>query len=325
VPSTGGARASHVAASRGATHRATRARAATLATTLAAAALALPARAVAQPAAPVVVEQGRIVPAPRAAALRAIAMDERLQEDAGLRLGDTLTLAARPAAAGDRGVVDTVVVGALVRRGADPAEVARGEYRVRLHLDQLQQLTGYDNRVDRFAVGTRGDAATDRALAAINDAAFGFRAYRSTDVAVQTSRTFQVVRRFHRAIGVITVVASAVFLLCILLLKIDERRRDVAALRLMGISRRTVVSALVLEASLVALLGSAMGLGIGWAASRLVNAYYQGVYRTPLLFALVTPEVATFAVGLSLALGVLAGLAAAVRLARTAPLELFGR
>ncbi|MGZ8493842.1 MAG: ABC transporter permease, partial [Gemmatirosa sp.] len=296
-----------------------------LAALLAWCALALPATAHAQAAAPVVVEDGRVVPAPRAGTLRTIAVDERLRDDAGVRLGDTLVLAARPASEGARDVADSVVVGAFVRRGADPAEVARSEYRVRLHLDQLQQLTGYDNRVDRFAVGTRGDAGTARALAAINDAAFGFRAYRSADVAVETSRTFQVVRRFHRAIGVITVVASAVFLLCILLLKIDERRRDVAALRLMGISRRTVVSALVLEASLVALLGSAMGLGIGWAASRLVNAYYQGVYRTPLLFALVTPEVATFAVGLSLTLGVLAGLAAAVRLARTAPLELFGR
>ncbi|MDF1502940.1 ABC transporter permease, partial [Roseisolibacter sp. H3M3-2] len=256
----------------------------------------------------------------------ALASDfERLRADAGLALGDTVVLLAPPDAAGAAARADTAVVGAFVRRGADPAEIARAEYRVRLHLDQLQALAGYDNRVDRFAVATRGDAATGRALGVINDAAFGFRAYRSEDVAVRTSRTFQVVRRFHRAIGVITVVASAVFLLCILLLRIDERRRDVAALRLMGISRRTVVGALVLEASAVALLGSAMGLGIGWVASRVVNAYYQGVYRTPLLFALVTPEVAALAVSLSLALGVLAGLAASVRLARTAPLELFGR
>ncbi|GLC24243.1 ABC transporter permease [Roseisolibacter agri] len=298
----------------------------TLRSALAASLLALaPLPAAAQGVAPVVVEQGRVTPLSRAGALRTIAVDERLQRDAGLRLRDTVVLAATSAAERRAAPEDTVVVGAFVRRGADPAEIARGEYRVRLHLDQLQRLAGYDNRVDRFAVATRGDDATARALTAVNDAAFGFRAYRSTDVAVKTSRTFQVVRRFHRAIGVITVVASAAFLLCILLLKIDERRRDVAALRLMGISRRTVVSALVLEASMVALLGSAMGLGIGWAASRVVNAYYQGVYRTPLLFALVTPEVATFAVGLSLVLGVLAGLAAAVRLARTAPLELFGR
>jgi putative ABC transport system permease protein len=276
------------------------------------------------PGAPVVVEGGAVRAAPRAGGPRTVAVDERLREDAGLRSGDRIVLAARPRAAGE-GAADTVVVGAFVRRGTDPADVARPEYRVRVHLDQLQRLGGYDNRVDRFAVATRGEPSTARALTTINEAAFGFRAYRSRDVAVRTSRTFQVVRRFHRAIGVITVVASAVFLLCILLLKIDERRRDVAALRLMGISRRTVVGALVLEASLVALLGSGMGLVLGWVASRVVNAYYQGVYRTPLLFALVTPEVAVFAVGLSLVLGVLAGAAAAVRLARAEPLELFGR
>ena len=56
------------------------------------------------------------------------------------------------------------------------AEIARGEYRVRLHLDQLQRLLGYGDRVDRFAVATRG-AGRHRATrsARINAAAFGFR------------------------------------------------------------------------------------------------------------------------------------------------------
>jgi putative ABC transport system permease protein len=49
------------------------------------------------------------------------------------------------------------------------------------------------------------------------------------------------------------------------------------------------------------------------------------VYRTPLVFALVTPGIVLFAVGLALVLGVGAGLAAAVRLVRTPPLALFGR
>ncbi len=216
------------------------------------------------------------------------------------------------------------VVGAFVRRGADPSEIARGEYRVRLHLDQLQEIGGYSDRVDRFAVGTR-PGRTAPAVAAINDAAFGFRAYRSSDVAVGTSRTFEVVRRFHRAIGVITIVASAMFLLCILVLKVEERRRDVAALRLMGLSKRTVVAALVLEAALVALLGSAAGLVLGAVAARVVNWYYQGKFRTPLVFVLVTPGVVLFAAGLSVALGVGAGFLAARRLASARPLSLLGR
>jgi putative ABC transport system permease protein len=227
-------------------------------------------------------------------------------------------LSAQP---GDLG--DTVRVGAITKPSADPSEVSRQEYRVRMHLDQLQSLTSYGDRVHRFAVQSRGGDAQDRAVAAIDAAAFGFVAHRSKDVAVETSATFAVVSRFHRAIGVITIVASAIFLLCILLLKVDERRRDVAALRLSGISRATIVKSIVIEASVITLFGTLFGVGLGWVAT--VNTHYQGVYRTPLRFALVTPQTIVFALTLSIVLGVVAGALAALRLARAHPLALLGR
>jgi putative ABC transport system permease protein len=257
-----------------------------------------------------------------ASAPRTIAIDERLATAAGLAVGDTARIAAAAGAPGE-----VVRIAAITRRGADPSEVARNEFKVRLHLDHLQALTGSGDGVGRFAVRSRPAAGTTPAAvaAALNDAAFGFRAYPAADVAVETSATFRVVNRFHRAIGIITIVASAIFLLCITLLKVDERRRDVGALRLLGISSRTVVQAVVLEATLIALVGSAFGAVIGWAASALVNWYYQGVYATPLRFTLVTPGIIGFAVTLSLALGVLSGLVAARRLVARAPLELVGR
>lgn len=255
--------------------------------------------------------------------IRGIAIDERMAADLVLHVGDTIRLGARPGEPGER-----VRIAAVFQRRADPAEVARREYKIRLHLDQLQSLTGADDRVDRFAVGTRavaGAAVTDSTVARINHVAFGFRAHRSRDVAVTSSRTFRVVDRFHRAIGIITVVASAVFLLCLLLLSVEERRRDIAALRLMGISQATVIRAIVIEAALVSLLGCAVGAVIGWAASLLVNSHYQAVYRTPLTFALVTPAILLFATSLSLVLGIGAGALAARRLVRTPPLTLLGR
>ena len=267
---------------------------------------------------------GRVAPA-----VRSIAIDARMAEDLGLRVGSTVRLSAQPGQPGEQ-----AVVGAIVEGRADPAEVARSEYRVRLHLDHLQRLLALDDRVDRIAVGIRAApdgspeavaATVDSTLARINHVAFGFRAHRSSDVAVGNSRTFRVVERFHRAIGIITVVASAVFLLCLLLLTVEERRRDIAALRLMGVSRATVVRSVVIEAAIVSLVGSAMGAVIGWIASRLVNAHYQEVYRTPLTFALVTPGILAFATALALALGILAGAMAAWRLVRTPPLTLLGR
>ena len=251
---------------------------------------------------------------------RTIAIDERLAADAGLRIGDRVVVASAPGVPGD-----SVIIGAIVARRADPSEIARDEYRVRLHLDHLQTLIGYGDRVDRFAVATRDSSATERVIGRINDVAFGFRAHRSRDVAIETSQTFRVVSRFHRAIGVITIVASAIFLLCILLLRVDERRRDVAALRLLGISRRTVLGAVVLEAAFIAFVGSIAGTAIGGLASAAVNAYYQAHYRTPLRFSIVTGDIVVLAAALSIALGVVAGTVAAARLVRAHPLALLGR
>lgn len=255
------------------------------------------------------------------APFRSITIDERLAARATLAVGDTAVLAT---SAGARG--DTVIIAGITRRSADPSEIARSEFRVRLHLDHLQAITGSGDRVGRFAVQTRDlPGAVDSAAARINALAFGFRAYPAAEVAVETSATFRVVNRFHRAIGVITIVASAIFLLCITLLKVDERRRDAGALRLLGISRATIVRAVVLEASLIAVIGSLMGAAFGYVAGWIVNWHYQGVYSTPLKFAIVTPGIVLFATALSLGLGVIAGLLAAQRLVRRAPLELVGR
>ncbi|MFL5544456.1 MAG: ABC transporter permease [Gemmatimonadaceae bacterium] len=260
-------------------------------------------------------------PAPAAPApLRTIAVDEALAARAHLEQGDRVTLSAQPGEPGE-----TVIIAAIVRRGADPSEVARGDLRVRMHLDQLQTIAGYGDRVDRFAIATTPAADIPALIDRVNSVAFGFRAYRSRDIAVETSRTFQVVSRFHRAIGIITIVASSVFLLCIMVLKVEERRRDIAALRLMGISRATVVRSIVVEAALVAVLGSALGVLLGWAASLFVNWHYQALYRTPLEFSMVTGPVVAGAVSLSLVLGIAAGVLASLRLVRTPPLALFGR
>jgi putative ABC transport system permease protein len=263
---------------------------------------------------------GRATVTPGAPQPRTIAIDEALAARANLEVGDRVSVSASPGAAGD-----TVIVGAIVRRGADPSEVARGDLRVRMHLDQLQAISDYGDRVDRFAIATTAGADIPRLIDRINRVAFGFKAYESREIAVETSRTFQVVSRFHRAIGIITIVASSVFLLCIMILKVEERRRDIAALRLMGISRATVVRTIIIEAAVVAVLGSALGVVLGWIVSQVVNWHYQALYQTPLAFSIVTPPTVIFAVGLSLVLGIAAGVVASLRLVRTPPLELFGR
>jgi putative ABC transport system permease protein len=134
-----------------------------------------------------------------------------------------------------------------------------------------------------------------------------------------------VVSRFHRAIAVITIVASAVFLLCIMLLKVEERRLDAAVMRFVGVRRRTIFGALLLEAAVVAAFGSILGTGLAYLAGAATNAYYGRFFETTLIFSLITPDLVLFSVALSLALGIAAGAVAAWRLVHTRPLVLWGR
>ena len=132
-------------------------------------------------------------------------------------------------------------------------------------------------------------------------------------------------RRFHRAIGLITITAGGVFLACIMTLKVQERRGQVAALRLVGISRRTLLTWLMFEAALVSTLGGLIGVGIGRLASRLINEFYQRSYQTSLEFSIVTAETVRIGLALAVVLGLVAGAVGAVRLLQVDALEEVGR
>ena len=258
--------------------------------------------------------------APLEAQLPAVAVERRLADDLALRVGDTVRLGTAPDS-----MRTVAVVVAVYEPRPDPAQITKDERYVRLHLPDLAALLGTPDRVDRFGVGLMPGAPVDSAVARLGQNAFGYRAYPSTVIASGSSQTFLVVSRFHRAIAVITIVASAVFLLCIMLLKVEERRLDAAVMRFVGVRRRTIFGALLLEAALVAVVGSVVGTALAFAAGAATNAYYRRFFDTALTFSLITPGIVAFSVALSLVLGIAAGAVAAWRLVRTRPMVLWGR
>jgi putative ABC transport system permease protein len=261
-----------------------------------------------------------IAPRPAAGQVPTIAVERQLARELDLSVGDTLRLGPDPAAPGA-----LVTVGAIYEPRPDPAEIAKRERHIRMHLPDLAALLGTPDRVDRLSIGLWPGISADEASSVLNRSAYGYRAYSSAEIASESSRTFQVVSRFHRAIAIITIVASAVFVLCIMLLKVEERRLDAALMRFVGVRRRTIFMALLLEAILVAVMGSILGTGLAYAAGAATNAYYRRFFDTGLTFSLITAGIVWFSVLLSLLLGVVAGGLAAWRLVRTRPLVLWGR
>ncbi len=249
-----------------------------------------------------------------------IAIERQVARELHLSVGDTVRLGTRPDLPGV-----PFTVAAIYEPRADPAEIAKRERHLRMHLPDLANLLGEPDRVDRLSIGLRPGVSADSAAELLNRSAYGYQAYSSEAIAAKSSQTFLVVSRFHRAIAIITIVASAVFLLCIMLLKVEERRLDAAVMRFVGVRRRTIFGALLLEAVLVAVLGSFLGTGLAYVAGAATNAYYQRFFDTALIFSLITPDIVLFSVVLSLVLGALAGALAAWRLVHTRPLVLWGR
>jgi putative ABC transport system permease protein len=257
---------------------------------------------------------------PAAAQTPEVAIERQLAQELGLSAGDTIRLGATTDSLGR-----LVTIAAVYEPRPDPAEIAKRERHLRMHLPDLANLLGAPDRVDRLSIGLNPGVSADSAAVILNRSAFGYRAYSSHTIATESSQTFRVVTRFHSAIAVITIVASAVFLLCIMLLKVEERRLDAAVMRFVGVRRRTIFGALLLEATLIAALGSLLGTGLAYLASAATNAYYGRFFDTVLTFSVITPEIVLWSVALSLTLGALAGVLAAWRLVHTRPLVLWGR
>ena len=260
---------------------------------------------------------GLLLPAPSSAvpgrpggAVGEILLSERAATALGAAAGDTIEVAAR---AGFDAPERYRVV-SVYRPAADPVEVGRDTRFVRLHADDLERLAGQPDQVQRFVIKLRDPARAAEVRDRLNADGVGFDAYTSQELAEKNSGTFVVIARFQRAIAWLTLAAGAVFLITLMVLKVEERRRDLAALSLLGISRRTIVGGLVLEAVLVALAGGVAGVGLGALSSAGINAYFRAYYRTDLVFSVVSPSIAGAAVALALPLGVAAAALAAWRL-----------
>ena len=217
------------------------------------------------------------------------------------------------------------VVAGIFEPPPDPATLNATRPRVLFHLPHLQAMTGRRNEVDYFTVRTQPGTDLAALAADLEPLLPGAQVLPVDEVAERSSTTFSVVNRFHTAIALITLIAGGVFLACIMILKVQERRLPIAAARLTGIPRRLLFWWTVAEAALLSTLGGAAGLGVGVASSAVVNAYYQRYYDTTLVFSQVTGVVVMEALALAVLLGMAAGVFAATRLLASNPLDEMGR
>lgn len=255
------------------------------------------------------------------ASLPDLLIQDRTARRLGVAVGDTTWVSADPQMAG----AEAFKVSGTYSPVAEPAEVGKQNNYIRMHLPDLEQLSGTKDELDRVVIKLRDRSKRDRVRKELSDLGLGFDAYTTDELASRTSQTFVVVAQFHKAIGAIALVASAIFLIALMVLRVEERKQELGFLRLIGISRATVLKSLVWESGFIALTGSLLGIAFAYAASWLVNTGYQARFDTSLVFSHISLDILSKTVLLSLCIGVLAGLLIVARLLRYPILKLVGR
>ena len=215
----------------------------------------------------------------------------------------------------------------------DPMRLGVARHEVRLHLPDLIRMTADPSdpltreSVDAINVagpstGAGGDPARAIARALAAQPGTLIEATRGDDA---RSATFVVLDRFHLAIAVVTVFASSLFLLALMLMLVDERRALVGILRLIGFTRQRVVLYVFAEGAVLAATGAVFGVGLSAVFEGAINRFFQWRYDTALVFVHITPAIALRSMAVAVPLGVAAAVASSWGLLRRDALALLRR
>jgi putative ABC transport system permease protein len=132
----------------------------------------------------------------------------------------------------------------------------------------------------------------------------------STDEAIRrVDERLSYFRQLAFILGAVSLVVGFLLVTTLVTVSVNERIGEIAVLRAIGISRRSVVLQILLEGSAIMLAGSALGLALGLVTARYLNGILATFPGLPerIDFFLFQPRAAWTALALLVASGVLAG------------------
>jgi len=261
-----------------------------------------------------------------AAGLPEILLTRQLLDARGLKVGDVVTLSTDASGTNAR----RFRVAGAYEPAPDPMRFAQPRFEVRMHLPDLVGLKanpadpGSFETVSAINV-TLTDPSAAAAFAKDVAARIPGAVARPTSAPDDRTSTFVVLERFHLAIAIVTVIGSAVFLLALMMMLVDERRATVGILRLIGLTRGRILLQVFAEGALIAVAGAVFGVVFALASQGAFNRFFQWRYDTSLIFLRVTPQVVLQSVAMAIPLGILASVVASWTLLRRELLALIRR
>ncbi|MCY3941739.1 MAG: ABC transporter permease [Gammaproteobacteria bacterium] len=221
------------------------------------------------------------------------------------------------------GGVPFTVIGVLEEAGSVGMQNPNDDVLVPLSTAQYR-VTGSD-RLESMDVQIRRGSAVEQALVDVErilrrehrirpgeDNDFGILDRKQfLEVREETTRIFALLLP---AIAGVSLVVGGIGIMNIMLVTVAERTREIGVRRAIGATRGAIMSQILVESSLLCLLGGLLGVAAGWAASELLAEFFN--WQT-----VVAAESIGVGLGCSLLIGIVFGLWPARRASTLDPIE----
>ena len=221
------------------------------------------------------------------------------------------------------GGVPFTVIGVLEETGSVGMQNPNDDVLVPLSTAQYR-VTGSD-RLESMDVQIRSGSAVEQALVDVErilrrehrirpgeDNDFGILDRKQfLEVREETTRIFALLLP---AIAGVSLVVGGIGIMNIMLVTVAERTREIGVRRAIGATRGAIMSQILVESSLLCLLGGLLGVAAGWGASELLAEFFN--WQT-----VVAAESIGVGLGCSLLIGIVFGLWPARRASTLDPIE----
>lgn len=258
---------------------------------------------------------------------REVVINEALANAAGIAKGDALAFAA---SATDPevsfrvvGIFETPFTGTGVLGGVNIAL---------FHLRELQALVDVDERDAATRVAVRltdaareSEAETARVVEALRGARAGHQVVTKEDELEAARERAAISAGFYTAVAYVSLSVSALFVASVMVMEVQERRRDLGVLRALGWSRASLFRSVAAQALAFVVAGTLIGLVLGYGASEALGDYFRRGYGLDVAFTAFTPTLAAASAAQSLVVGLLAALYPAYRATRVDALDVIRR
>jgi putative ABC transport system permease protein len=247
-----------------------------------------------------------------------VAIDASTSQDKHYKPGDTIRVAARGPARAFR-VSGVVTFGKVKSIGNATLAV--------FSLRQAQSLFKREGKVDTILVRARKGVSQKELVASL-------RRVMPATAQVETAKSqdrfdigglkkfLNIIRDVLLGFGAVAIFVGAFIIFNTLSITVAQRTREFALLRTLGASRRQVLRSVVLEAVVIGLIASVVGILAGIGLAKGLNALFSAIGADlPKTGTVIKPRTLIVALVVGVGVTVVAGLSPALQATRVAPVE----